>query len=140
MKMRLGDLRYDRNDYGDMVPPRKGVPSRKYLYMRDSKAFLRFVRSWLPPLSSSKILSSPAGSLLPGDTTLNGEVEGRFLHVGLIYDEDRGHAVAYWRVGRRGYAADGANTWVEDPAATPSYLAEQIRLRLRVTALGSTEP
>lgn len=134
--MRLGDLRYEdaSDSYGDPVSPRHGGPSSKYVYLRDCKKFLRLVAKGLPlgrPVEgrpselSCRVKDNPGGPAVPGDASLEASREGVVLNVALVMRED--HATACWRIGRRPYAVDGANNWVDDPDATPTDVADAIR-------------
>ncbi len=115
--------------FGDVVAPRHGVVSAKYLYFELGKKFFKAVHSSLVAGAESvltKISTNPGGPAVAGDVSLSGEIDGWVVHVALSYDVQLGHAKLYWRLGKREFAVDGANIWIESPTTTPSDVAAAI--------------
>lgn len=121
-KLQLSSLRYAHieDGFGDSVPPRyiKGGSS-KYVYLRDSKKFLKAVATILEV--TTKISSNPGGTAVAGDTSFSVTRGDALLEVFLTYSEHKGHAQLVWRVGK-----DGANNWIKDPATSPEDVAQEI--------------
>lgn len=115
--------------FGDVVAPRHGVVSAKYLYFDLGKKFFKALHSSLVAGAESvltKISTNPGGPAVAGDVSLSGEIDGWVVHVALSYDVQLGHAKLYWRLGKRSLAVDGANFWIETPATTASEVADAI--------------
>jgi len=128
--MQLKDLTYKTlapcGGYGDVVPPKHGGPSAKYIYLRDCKRFLRLVARELG-WKEYKISANPGGFGVPGDAQLCANLEGLIFNVSLLVLY-KGYAQVCWRAGSRPFAADGINNWIDAPSATPEAVGQTISI------------
>lgn len=126
--MQLKDLKYETlapcGGYGDVVPPKHGGPSAKYLYLRDCKRFLRQMAKDLG-LKEYQISANPGGVGVPGDVQLCASFDSLVLNVALVILY-KSHAEVCWRIGARSFAVDGVNKWIEDSSTTPKDVGQEI--------------
>jgi len=114
----------EHNCYGDVVPPRHGGPSAKYTYLTLAKRFLRQVAANLP-VERPKFHVNPGGIAVPGEVSMGAWHDPQVLYVTTFLGPS--HVYIMWRIGRRPYAIDGRNNWVEDGSMSAVRLSAVIR-------------